>query len=353
MTDLTITGLIEAYKTDPISPYHKLRHRTRVNVDGVLRRIKTREIIAGCLRLGDVRLCDLKAVSFLKLHVLWSSDGKHLPMAHSMMASVRTVVNFGLLYLENRECERISAVLHRMKIPMGAARDHFLTAEQADAIRAQAHEEGCPSIALAQAIQFEGTFRQKDLVGEFVPMSEPGVSEITRVWKTKKITKIEKWLRGLRWNEIDENLILRHITSKKLKPVEVDLKFAPMVLEELQAMFCELGEPLTRARLPASGPVIVDEETGIPYLTHAFRRRWRELARAVGIPDDVQNRDTRAGAITEAISFGVSIDDAGKAAAHSTTQMTARYSRGQAAATVRSMKKRAENRGLKPAAKSA
>lgn len=332
MNDLTIAGLIEAYQDDPISPYRKLRHRTRVNVDGVLRRIVT--------SYGGVSLKDIKYRTMLEWHKAWSQDGKHLPMAHSMIASLRTVIGFGMALLEDTQCERLAMVLHKTKFPMGAARDHFLTAEQADAIRAQAHAESCPSIALAQAIQFEGTFRQKDLIGEWVPMSEPGVSEITSA-------RYGKWLRGIRWNEIDENLILRHVTSKKLKLVEVDLRLAPMVLDELRAMFCELGEPLTRACLPASGPVILDEESGRPYLTHKFRRRWRDLARAVGVPDEVQNRDTRAGAITEAISFGVSIDDAGKAAAHSTTQMTAKYSRGQAAATARSMKKRAENRGLK------
>jgi hypothetical protein len=42
-----------------------------------------------------------------------------------------------------------------------------------------------------------------------VPLSEPGISEV--------IVRGQKWLRGIVWQEIDENLILRHVTSKKQK----------------------------------------------------------------------------------------------------------------------------------------
>ena len=42
--------------------------------------------------------------------------------------------------------------------------------------------------------------RQKDVIGEWVPRSEPGPSDI---WNSDG----EKWLRGLRWQEIDGNLI--------------------------------------------------------------------------------------------------------------------------------------------------
>lgn len=329
---ITVRQLIEAYRSDPISPYHSLRYRTRVNVDGVLRRIAQRQ--------GSAPLDTIKHRTLVEWHKAWSQNGKHLPMAHSMMASLRTIVGFGLVFLEDRDCLFLRSVLREMKFPQGPARSQILIVDQIDALRAQAHKEGCPSIALAQAIQFEGTFRQKDIIGEWVPYDEPGLSEVTSA-------RYGKWDRGVRWHEIDDNLVLTHVTSKKQKKVTVDLKLAPMVIEELQAMYCELGEPLTRARLPASGPVIVDEESGRPYLTHKFRRRWRELARAVGIPDDSQQRDTRATAITEAVGYGVSIEDAGKAATHSTTQVTAIYLRGDAAATARSMKTRATNRPLK------
>jgi hypothetical protein len=101
---------------------------------------------------------------------------------------------------EVRSCPRSSS---RSRQP----RNEVLSAEQADAIRAHAHEIGWHSIALAQAFQFELLLRQKDVIGEWVPMSEPGVALET--WKG------QKWLRGLIWSEIDDNLVLRHVTSKR------------------------------------------------------------------------------------------------------------------------------------------
>jgi hypothetical protein len=82
------------------------------------------------------------------------------------------------------------------------------------------------SMALAQAFQFDGTMRQKDIIGEWVPLDEPGpLSDV--------ISGNEKWVRGIRFEEIDQNLILRHVTSKRDKLLTIDLKQCPMVMKEL------------------------------------------------------------------------------------------------------------------------
>jgi len=77
--------------------------------------------------------------------------------------------------------------------------------------------------------------------------------------------------RGIRWEEISEDLVLRHITSKRQKLIEISLKNAPMVMEELAL----LGQP------PASGPVIVSEFDKLPWTGPEFRRcgpSWRTPA---------------------------------------------------------------------------
>ena len=70
--------------------------------------------------------------------------------------------------------------------------------------------------------------RQKDVRGEWVPVDEPG--EGGAIWAERK----QKWLRGLRWSNIDKNLILRHTAGSSGRTIEVDLRTAPMVLEELK-----------------------------------------------------------------------------------------------------------------------
>jgi len=112
-----------------------------------------------------------------------------------------------------------------MRFAMPKSRTERLTSDQAIAIRRKAWEMDRPSIALAQAFQFELMLRQKDVIGEWAPIAEKGISYLQADGL--------KWLRGIRWEEIDQNMVLRHVTSKRNKEIEVSLKNAPMVMEEL------------------------------------------------------------------------------------------------------------------------
>src|SRR6185295_5193891 len=96
--DGTIRSLIASYKADKISPYRKLRHRTKENYDSLLRRIDKDH--------GSVVLASIKYRTFLEWHSDWSPNGERIPMAHSLMGMVRTIVGFGVVFLEDRECER-------------------------------------------------------------------------------------------------------------------------------------------------------------------------------------------------------------------------------------------------------
>lgn len=316
MFDGTLGSLIDCYQTDADSAYRKARYRTRLNYDSLCRRVMRDH--------GDELLADIKARLLLRWHEDWIKSG--IPTAHSLMGMLRIAFGFGVTMLESAECERLCGVLHHMKFPMGRPRKERMTAEQANAIRAKAHEMKVPEIALAQALQFECTLRQKDVIGEWVPMEEPGMSLTTHNGM--------KWLRGLRWEEIDANLTLRHTTSKKDKDIEVDLHLAPMVLEEL-ARFGGM--------LPANGPIIVKEH-GRPYRTQNFREQWRKVATAAGVPKNVWNMDTRAGAITEATDAGADLEHVRHAATHSNINMTQRYSRGGIEKTAGVMRQRVASR---------
>lgn len=307
-----VRSLIACYETDKDSTYKKLEYKTRETYGVLMRRIMK--------DMGELPLESIKARDLLRVYEGWIKPDKEdgpekIPMGHSLIGMFRTLVNFGATLLESEECERLSGVLHKMKFKMGKARSEALTAEQADAIRAMAHKKGLHSIALAQAFQFECILRQKDVIGAWVPMSEPVLSDV--------IAGNQKWIKGIRWDEINSELVLRHITSKRKKLVEPSLRNAPMVMEE----FARLGE------LPKTGPIIISELTGIPYTAAEFRRQWRVLARACGIPDKVRNMDSRAGAITEALLAGAPLDSVRKSATHSSSNMTQRYSRGDAEAS--------------------
>lgn len=322
--DGTLRSLAACYMTDEDSPFKRLRYVSR----GYYERL-TNKILADH---GDKYLTDIRARDAVKWHEAWSEGGK-VAMGHAMVGMLRTLINFGVAFLEDEECERLSGGLSKLRFSVAKARTERLTAEQVIAFRKKAHEKGHPFMALAQAIQFECILRQKDVIGEWVPVGEPGLSDLV----SEHLGRQFKWLRGLRWEEIDANLTLRHVTSKRGKPVEVPLRDAPMVMEE----FARWPE------LPKSGPVIISEFQGLPYHQHNFRRLWREIAEAAGIPKSVRNMDSRAGAITEATEAGADLEHVKHAATHSDIGMTQRYSRGGEQKTANVLRIRAESRNKK------
>ena len=300
---MTLAELIAAYKTDPDSGFRKLRYQVRLHHERLCRRIEQDH--------GGVQIAELRARQMLRWHEEWTGSG--VAMAHGLMTMLRTLLSFGVVFLEDDECARVSGILHNMRFPMAPRRDKRITAGQVVVFRQVAHAMGLHSLALAQAFQFEAMFRQRDVIGEWVPHAEPGVSEIH--------SRGEKWLRGLRWSGVDDSLILRHVTSKRGKLIEIDLHLLPMVMEELGRF---------GGASPSGGPVIVSEADDLPYAAHEFRRLWRKAARAAGIPDDVYNMDSRAGAISEATDAGADLELVRHAATHSNITTTQGYSRGGA-----------------------
>jgi len=295
----TLASLIGRYRTDERSGYHKIRFKTREHYDGQLDRI-----IVEC---GGWKLADLKGQHIQQFYDGWAKRGNAI--ARSLVTMLRMLFGFGATILGDTECERLSVVMHKMRFKMNKPRNERLTFEQANAIRAMAHKMGRPSIALAQAFQFEVMLRQRDVIGEWVPASEPG--GLTGVTAGN-----EKWLRGIRWSEIDRDLILRHTPSNGGKDIEVDLNLAPMVMDELALYLAE--HKLTE--LPTAGPVIVCEFNDLPWTAYEFRRWWRKLATACGIPKSVFNMDSRAdgkrGADARSVSNGKSTESRYRSAEH-------------------------------------
>jgi hypothetical protein len=324
-----VRSLTSNYQTHPLSKYKKVRYGTRKSQDGLLRRINA--------QYADVKIADIDAVWLIEQHAAWSDDGVKAAMGHLFIGQMRNLFKFGKLILKDPECRRLCEDLSDMQFPMPGTRETFLTAEQIIAHRSESRMLGYHSLARGQALQFECTMRQKDVIGEWIPLSEPGVSDVSH-------PRLGKWDRGLRWEEIDEHLILRHVTSKKQKKIVVDLHNAPMVLEELGFMLGVEPQFVRRDLLPAAGPIIIDERSGYPWKASEYRRKWREVANRVGIPKNVWNMDTRSGAITEATDAGAALEDTRHAAAHSQVSMTARYSRGSEQKIAKVMQLRVEAR---------
>lgn len=309
--DGTVQALVNAYQKDPDSPYHRARFQTRRVFDGHLARLGEDH--------GSLRLADLGARDFKRWYekVRWpdGEDGRDkAPTAHARITVVRMMIRFGSAFELDPHCARLKEILSDMTFEQGQSNaKEAMTARQCEDIMAAATAAGYPSMALAQALQFELCLRQKDVVGEWVPMKEPGISTVT--WHRRK------WLRGIRWEEIGGNMILNHPMSKSRtgKVLEFDLKLYPMVMAEIAEI------PMEKR----TGPLVVSEITGRPWVSDHFRKKWRVVATAAKIPESLKSMHSRAGGTTETLeATGGNLEAARKQAGHSDIKTTQIYSRG-------------------------
>ena len=303
--DGTMKALSRRYQTDPDSPFRQLRFATRNAYADDLKIIEN--------TVGERVLSKLSGRDFRRWYQLWrkpKEEGgpERIRRAHGAMVMVRILVNWGVTD-DVPHCARLSAILKLQRFSAPVPRKDRLTWQQAEAIVTEALARGCVSIAMAQAMQADCAMRQKDLIGEWVPLADPGISEVIR--------GSEKWLRGVRWEEINQDLILVHDTSKRDRTVTHDLRACMLVMRVLAV----IGDR------PASGAMIVNERTNLPYRNKSFYDEWRCIADAVGIPKGIWNMDSRAGAITEGHDAGAEIEALRQTAGHSNISTTARYNR--------------------------
>jgi integrase len=189
--------------------------------------------------------------------------------------------------------------------------------QQASAFISKAHELGEHELAMAQALEFELMMRQTDVIGKW----EDG----------KDLPNILQWVNGLRWEQITKDRILSYTMGKTKRTVPHDLNEYQLVRAELDRL----------PSMPDIGPIIIDHKTGRPFKYSEFARRWRNIARLAGIPDDVWNRDSRAGGVTEARDAGADKDDVREGAGHAQAQTTDIYVRNKIEQTRRVARARA------------
>jgi hypothetical protein len=273
----TLQQLIDQYRNDADSSFLKLQHQVRLRRERLLSRIGREH--------GGRELQDIRTRTLIAWHREWGSGGK-LAMAKALVDVLRVLFRFGASILEDQECGRLSDALEEIRLQNSTSRSESITSEHACAVRAAAHEHfGWHCIALAQALQFELPLMQKDVIGEWVPLIEPGESDV--VWIE------QKWLRGLRWSEVDENMILVRSGKREKDDLVHDLRLSPMVMEEF-GFIAGLDHPglLTRNMLPMTGPIVLNTISAYPYTTAEFRRKWRMVATQAGVPSGVKNRNS-------------------------------------------------------------
>jgi hypothetical protein len=189
-SDLTLATLIEEYKQT--ARYRKLIYKSRCSYDANMKRIER--------DYGKVVLKNVTSEDLEKWRAHWSGGGAHPAMGHAVMTATRILLRFGVRKFGDENCARLAVHFPRFEKRKTGTRKH-ISAAQLVQFRAQAHKMGLHSLALAGALLFEAELGQKQLVGCWVPLSEPGSSNI--------IHKEKKWLGEVDWSRIDSDRILR------------------------------------------------------------------------------------------------------------------------------------------------
>lgn len=326
--DGTLKSILEKYQTEPDSPYFALRPRSRKPYDFYLSRLMH--------EVGDRRIDLITGVDMKRWHDSWSEGGQRLAASKMMRAVIDAAVTYGIM-CRITPCIELRAVLKAAsrKLPQPRRREVVILADEVVALRAAAHAAGRPSSALAYALVYETTLRLWDVIGQWVPMDSQGFSDVINPRTDNK------WF-GLRWEDIDDGLVLRYMPSKTSMKTGLSVTYpllrAPMVMEELK------NWPLEKR----SGPVVVYEKNGRPYLSEYFSSMWCRDRKSVGLPTSVWARDLRASGITEGRAAGISTDDAAKVAGHASTKTTsAIYDRAALAAAERFADARSKGRESK------
>lgn len=289
--DGTFRSLVDLYQGETESPYQGLPASSQDPYDVYLRVLRA--------EVGERQIdrCDARDVK--RWFAVWI-DGDHLARGKMIIAVLKAILSFGI-QCRNPGCAEFKAILSEMRFPTLPSRDQAPTATQIAAARAAAKAAGHAAAALAYALQFEGTIRQWDARGQWVPISDKRPSAV--------IYRGKKWL-GPHWSQVDAKLILRYKPTKTAftsgAEVAIDLSVCPMVMEDLETI------PMERR----AGPMIVDPKTGRPYTKDRFGKVWKAARKVAGIPPDVWNRDLRAGGTTEAREGDAKTDDLKKLVGH-------------------------------------
>ncbi|MBS3650026.1 tyrosine-type recombinase/integrase [Pseudaminobacter sp. 19-2017] len=299
-----VSYILRRYELDEESPFHELSDGSRHVYLVYLQRLWKD---AGATSLNSITSKEL-----IRWFNDWSGDRTKLGAGKTCLAVLKSAVTYGVSCRVDG-CAELSEVIRATsrRFPSLKKRSQYITAEEVVALRKAAHADGRPYMALTYALVFETFLRLYDVH------------------------------QGLDWSHIDSDLILRYVPTKTARrtglKVTFDLKHAPMVMEELEAILKD-GQPL-------SGPVIKHDRHDRRYLEREFTETFRRDKSAAGLPKDVWARDLRASGITEARLHGSDISDLGKMAGHSTVVTTSTvYDRATLAAAERVAKNRAANR---------
>ncbi len=306
--------IIARYRSDDLSPIQEVKANTRASYIEVLARWES--------GIGAVRVADTSFETLKRWKRAMEQNGRSVSYIHRMFTHLRMVANYGLAVqpsLFRDVCSIMGSGAMKVRTPK--PRTVAPTAAQVQAVITRATDLGEHGFALGISLQWWLSLRAVDVRGQWLPDG-----------------KGKRWADGLTWDMVD--LKAGTITKAASKTerhdgtaMTWDIKPIPDLLDRLRAI----------PEDQRIGPVI--KRDGRPFEKEAYSKLWRRIAKEVGVPAEVQMRDTRAGAINDAMMHGANKLQMQHAAGHLNSDTTERYirAREQNAQTVIQLRARTAN----------
>ena len=195
--------------------------------------------------------------------------------AARVMKWLRYLFNFAMRY---QKADTNPTLAVRIKHPK--AREALWSKDQIKAVIAKASEVGRPCIALAVQIAYATALREGDVL-------------------------------ALTWGQFDgERLVLTQAKTGKT----ISCPLAPETIEGIEAWRASASV------IPLATAPIIRGPHGRPYKKDNFTHRFRDICRAVDVPDDLQFRDLRWTTATELAAAGATAAEIAAVTGHSITR---------------------------------
>lgn len=290
--------IIARYRSDDLSPMQEVKANTRKSY---LEELAYWEEAIGKLNVADTTFETLK-----RLKRGMEAKDRSPAFIHRKFTHLRMVANYGLAVkpgLFRDICSVMGSGALKVRSPK--PRTVSPTAPQVMAVIAAADAAGEHGFALGISLQWWLALRPVDVRGQ---------------WLGKG--KDCRWADGLTWDMVD--LAAGTITKAASKTERHDGTAITWDLNPIPGLLDRIASIPEDERV---GPVI--KRNGKPFQKETYTGLWRRFAREVGIPDEVQMRDTRAGAINDAMMHGASKLQMQHAAGHLNSDTTERYIRAR------------------------
>lgn len=312
--------LITRYRSDAFSPFHEVKANTREGYKSQLKRVDE--------AFGHMKISDLTFQVIKSTEKAMRDKGRSNYSISILFSTISRVAKYGSM-LGNKEAREVKAIINDMRFKSSPPRTIYPTREQVEAIVAKATEAGSLHFACGILLQFELALRAVDVRGQWLRSDNEGAG----LYRNGT-----RWADGATWDMIGPDFIsitkvVSKTASSRPEAVHWDLTPLPEIRQRLEEL----------SHIRNVGPIfIATRKDNLPYTASGWRHAWNRYRDEAGVPKEIQVRDLRAGAITEAKQLGASPYALRDAAGHSTTEMTDVYARNQNTAEVIELR---QNRG--------